>query len=75
MQLTDDSQFASWYTYGIAGAFWLYDAYHGFDRGPLRGVYGFTAWKKSPIKTVTNIATFFAGAFICVAGKYPFPMI
>ncbi|KAI1611742.1 transmembrane amino acid transporter [Exophiala viscosa] len=64
------SLFASWYTYGIAGAFWLYDAYHGFDKGPLRGVYGFAAWKKSPIKAVANIATFFAGAFICVAGTY-----
>jgi hypothetical protein len=65
------SLFASWYTYGIAGAFWLHDAWHGLDKGRRsNGVYGFGAWVRSPGKTVTNIATFFAGAFICVAGTY-----
>lgn len=56
------SLFASWYTYGIAGAFWLYDAYH--DEG------GWDAYKKHKIKFVVNVATFWAGAFICVAGKF-----
>ena len=64
------SLFASWYTYGIAGAFWLYDAYHGLDKGRVRGVYGLAAWRGAPIKTVVNAATFMAGAFICVAGTY-----
>ncbi|KIW15904.1 hypothetical protein PV08_05954 [Exophiala spinifera] len=64
------SLFASWYTYGIAGAFWLYDAWHGLDKGRLRGVYGVRAWKGNPFKTVLNSLTFLAGAFICVAGTY-----
>ncbi|KIX06373.1 uncharacterized protein Z518_04349 [Rhinocladiella mackenziei CBS 650.93] len=64
------SLFASWYTYGIAGAFWLHDAWHGLDRGQLRGVSGIRAWKESPLKTVINVLTFLAGAFICVAGTY-----
>ncbi|KAJ9642694.1 hypothetical protein H2204_002342 [Knufia peltigerae] len=64
------SLFASWYTYGIAGAFWLYDSWHGLDKGRLRGVYGITAWKGSPFKTVLNSLTFLAGAFICIAGTY-----
>ena len=64
------SLFASWYTYGIAGAFWLHDSYHGLDKGRMRGVRGFQAWRGSPLKTVVNIATFMAGGFICVAGTY-----
>ena len=56
------SLFASWYTYGIAGAFWLHDSYH--DNGGLR------AWVRQPIMASLNIFTFFAGAFICVAGTY-----
>ena len=55
------SLFASWYTYGIAGAFWLFDAWH--DHG------GWAAYKRWPLKFAVNVATFFAGAFICVAGK------
>ena len=54
------SLFASWYTYGIAGAFWLFDSYH--DHG------GYDAWRRSPFRFVINMATFWAGAFICVAG-------
>ena len=54
--------FASWYTYGLAGGFWLYDAYH------LRG--GDRAWKKNMFMTIINILTILAGAFICVAGLY-----
>ena len=56
------SLFASWYTYGIAGAFWLYDVYH--DKG------GFRAWKERWAMTGINVATLGAGAFICVAGMY-----
>lgn len=63
------SLFASWYTYGIAGAFWLYDAWHGLGKGRVQGRYGIQAWKASPLKTLVNILTFFAGAFICVAGE------
>ena len=64
------SLFASWYTYGIAGAFWLHDSYHGLDRGRSRGLYGRAAWIRSPGKTIVNMLTFLAGAFICVAGTY-----
>jgi hypothetical protein len=63
------SLFASWYTYGIAGAFWLYDAYHGLDTGRVRGIHGFSAWTRSPVKFAANVGTFFAGLFVCVAGK------
>lgn len=56
------SLFASWYTYGLAGAFWLYDTwvYKGgkvaiSNRWPMTGL---------------SIATLVAGAFICVAGMY-----
>ncbi|KAJ7597241.1 transmembrane amino acid transporter protein-domain-containing protein [Mycena floridula] len=54
--------FASWYTYGLAGFFWLHDTYH------LRG--GFNAFRKHPIATILAILTILAGAFICVAGTY-----
>ena len=56
------SLFASWYTYGIAGAFWLYDTW----------VYkgGFAAWKKRWAMTGISWLTIAAGAFICVAGMY-----
>ena len=64
------SLFASWYTYGIAGAFWLHDSYYGMDRGRSRGIHGLAAWIRSPGKTVVNMLTFLAGAFICVAGTY-----
>lgn len=56
------SLFASWYTYGIAGAFWLHDAY--VDTGGMSGL------KRRPIMTTLNVATFIGGAFICVAGTY-----
>ena len=70
------SLFASWYTYGIAGAFWLHDSYHGLDRSRSAitsagtAIRGYAAWLRSPVKTVVNVATFVAGAFICVAGTY-----
>lgn len=56
------SLFASWYTYGIAGAFWLYDAW----------VYkgGSAAWKRKWAMCGLSWLTLAAGAFICVAGMY-----
>lgn len=56
------SLFASWYTYGLAGAFWLYDVY--YDHG------GVKVWKERWAMTTINVATLIAGAFICVAGMY-----
>ncbi|TDL22996.1 transmembrane amino acid transporter [Rickenella mellea] len=53
--------FASWYTYGIAGAFWLHDAWH---------IGGWKRLKERWIWTALSILTFLAGAFICVAGTY-----
>ncbi|MCJ1444964.1 MAG: hypothetical protein MMC23_005468 [Stictis urceolatum] len=54
--------FASWYTYGIAGAFWLYDAYH--HRG------GSEFLRRRWAMTAVSVLTIIAGAFICVAGLY-----
>lgn len=56
------SLFASWYTYGIAGFFWLYDAYH-FGLGKRE-------WSRSCGMTTLCVLTILAGAFICVAGMY-----
>jgi len=55
------SLFASWYTYGLAGFFWLYDTNRLEGRGGLR---------HRPIMLVLSILTIIAGAFICVAGTY-----
>jgi len=56
------SVFASWYTYGIAGFFWLYDAYYlGGGKEALKRRWG---------GTVLALATILAGAFICIAGTY-----
>ena len=54
--------FASWYTYGLAGFFWLYDAY--YPHGGARALR--TRW----IGTTLAVLTIVAGAFICVAGTY-----
>ncbi|KAI0470988.1 transmembrane amino acid transporter [Xylariaceae sp. FL0804] len=56
------SLFAAWYTYGLAGAFWLHDTYH-FEGG-LHG------WSRKPFMFVVNVLTVLAGAFICVGGLY-----
>lgn len=56
--------FASWYTYGLAGFFWLFDTYH------LKG--GMDAFRRRPIVTMLAVVTILAGAFICVAGTYVF---
>lgn len=57
------SLLASWYTYGIAGAFWLHDSYH------LSGE-AIRAWKRRPVMFTLSVLTFVAGGFICVAGTY-----
>ncbi|KAJ7071290.1 transmembrane amino acid transporter protein-domain-containing protein [Mycena amicta] len=54
--------FASWYTYGIAGFFWLHDTYH------LKG--GWVAVRQRPGQTALALFTIVVGAFICVAGTY-----
>ncbi|KAG2076919.1 amino acid transporter [Suillus decipiens] len=54
--------FAAWYTYGLAGFFWLHDAYH------LKG--GMDGLRQRPIGTTIAVLTIIAGAFICVAGTY-----
>lgn len=56
------SLFAAWFTYGIAGFFWLHDSYH--DDGGVR------AWKRRWFQSLLSILTILAGAFICVAGMY-----
>ncbi|OJT12628.1 N amino acid transport system protein [Trametes pubescens] len=56
------SLFASWYTYGIAGFFWLYDTFY------LKG--GLDALRRRWIGTSLAAATVLAGAFMCVAGTY-----
>lgn len=60
--------FASWFTYGIAGAFWLYDTHQGLNgRGS-----GFSELARRPFMTIVNVLTFLAGGFICVGGLYVF---
>ncbi|KAG1812299.1 transmembrane amino acid transporter protein-domain-containing protein [Suillus variegatus] len=54
--------FAAWYTYGLAGFFWLHDAYH------LEG--GMDGLKRRPIGTTLAVLTVISGTFICVAGTY-----
>lgn len=56
------SLFAAWYTYGIAGAFWIHDTYH------FSG--GIHALKRHWLMTTANLLTIAAGGFICVAGMY-----
>ncbi|KAF5382890.1 hypothetical protein D9757_006352 [Collybiopsis confluens] len=52
------SLFASWYTYGLAGFFWIHDTRHQ------------KALFKRPIGLTLAVFTILAGAFICVAGTY-----
>lgn len=54
--------FASWFTYGLAGWFWLYDTAH------MQG--GHRALQARPIGTALAVLTLLAGGFICVAGTY-----
>ncbi|KAF9454894.1 transmembrane amino acid transporter [Macrolepiota fuliginosa MF-IS2] len=53
--------FASWYTYGLAGFFWLYDTVHFEGK---KGLY------KRPVMLILSILTVISGAFICIAGTY-----
>lgn len=56
------SLFAAWYTYGLAGAFFLHDVW--VDEGGKAG------WARKPMQTTLAWLTVLAGAFICVAGTY-----
>ncbi|KAH7883776.1 transmembrane amino acid transporter protein-domain-containing protein [Phlebopus sp. FC_14] len=56
--------FAAWYTYGLAGFFWLFDTYH--LKGGMNGI------RHRPVGTILAVLTILAGAFICVAGTYVF---
>ena len=56
--------FASWYTYGVAGFFWLHDVCRlgpGGARATLR-----RRWPGAVLSTLTVLA----GTFMCVAGTY-----
>ncbi|KAH9944526.1 amino acid transporter [Epithele typhae] len=66
------SLFAAWYTYGLAGFFWLHDTYHQAEPQYTGGVggSGIAALRKRPVGTVSAVSTVLAGAFICVAGTY-----
>ena len=58
--------FASWYTYGIAGAFWIHDTYFGYN-------YVGSGWQelaRRPFMTTINVLTFLAGGFLCIGGMY-----
>ncbi|EJF66551.1 amino acid transporter [Dichomitus squalens LYAD-421 SS1] len=56
------SLFAAWYTYGIAGMFWIHDTFY------LTG--GAEALKRRWLGTTLATFTILGGAFICVAGTY-----
>ncbi|KAJ7919166.1 transmembrane amino acid transporter protein-domain-containing protein [Mycena leptocephala] len=56
------SLFASWYTYGIAGFFWLHDSYH------FKG--GWPGIRRQPGQAALAVFTILVGAFVCVAGTY-----
>jgi len=56
------SLFAAWYTYGLAGFFWLHDVFH------LKG--GMDGIKRRPIGATLAVLTILAGAFISVSGTY-----
>lgn len=56
------SLFAAWYTYGIAGLFWLHDSYHDGD--------GTRTWRRKWVQAGLAMLTFLAGLFMCVAGNY-----
>ncbi|KAI6803220.1 transmembrane amino acid transporter [Hortaea werneckii] len=56
------SLFAAWFTYGIAGMFWLHDSYH-YE-------HGFQTWARKWFQSTLAILTILIGGFICVAGMY-----
>ncbi|KIX95838.1 uncharacterized protein Z520_08546 [Fonsecaea multimorphosa CBS 102226] len=53
------SLFASWFTYGISGIFWLFNNYGQYTRN----------WRKM-VLTVVNVLMFLLGAGICGMGLY-----
>ncbi|KAK5069487.1 hypothetical protein LTR64_008168 [Lithohypha guttulata] len=53
------SLFASWFTYGLSGIFWLFLNFGGYTKN----------WKKMAL-TFVNITLVCIGAFICIAGLY-----
>ena len=78
--------FASWYTYGVAGAFWIHDTWIGWESGH-RGTgekstwmharpgflgtgYGWSALMRRKGMFALCVGTVLGGAFICVAGLY-----
>ncbi|RMY44409.1 hypothetical protein D0865_10570 [Hortaea werneckii] len=56
------SLFAAWFTYGIAGMFWLHDSYH-YEQG-------LHTWARKWFQSTLAILTILIGGFICVAGMY-----
>jgi uncharacterized oligopeptide transporter (OPT) family protein len=54
--------FASWYTYGVAGFFWIHDA--AILKGGRQGLL------RRPMMLILSMLTIISGAFICVAGTY-----
>lgn len=56
------SAFASWYTYGLAGAFWWHDTHHLGD--------GWRSVRKKWPMFLLCFGTLVFGGFICVAGLY-----
>ncbi|KAI4741571.1 transmembrane amino acid transporter [Aureobasidium sp. EXF-12298] len=56
------SAFASWYTYGLAGAFWWHDTHHLED--------GWRSVKKKWPMFLLCFGTLIFGGFICVGGLY-----
>ena len=58
--------FASWYTYGIAGAFWIHDTYFGYNFVGR----GWQELARRPFMTTINVLTFLSGLFLCIGGMY-----
>ncbi|KAL2034390.1 hypothetical protein VTO58DRAFT_105104 [Aureobasidium pullulans] len=56
------SAFASWYTYGLAGAFWWHDTHHLGN--------GWRSVKQRWPMFILCLGTLLAGGFICVGGMY-----
>ncbi|KAG9608062.1 transmembrane amino acid transporter, partial [Aureobasidium melanogenum] len=56
------SAFASWYTYGLAGAFWWHDTHHLGD--------GWSSVRKKWPMFLLCFGTLVFGGFICIAGLY-----
>jgi hypothetical protein len=56
------SLFAAWFTYGLAGMFWLHDSYHDED--------GVRTWARKWFQAFLAVLTVLTGTFICIAGMY-----